>query len=133
MKIPSSDGKSSIDVEKRHEDESGSAYKVTCSINIGHGEFLAKNDEIYFVNMAQFTKELDAFICDRSLVPHLEGTYDTEIRFLCKNSPLKVVVEFTIGDSYSGYSEAAHYKLSGMFEIDQGKLELILGELRGLA
>ena len=115
MKIRSIDKKSWFDV-KPLKDGSYTAISVEVQIDIGHGVFNAKNIDVQFLNLSVFTSELDNFLTDRSMLPRLNGTYDSFIEI--SGSVSHVFIKFCIGDVDCG-AKTHQYNLCGSFEIDQ--------------
>jgi hypothetical protein len=115
MKIHSIDKKSWFAV-KPVKDNSYTAISVEAQIDIGHGVFNAKNIDMHFLNLAVFTSELDNFLTDRSILPRLNGTYDSFIEI--SGSVSHVFIKFCIGDADCG-AKTHQYNLFGSFEIDQ--------------
>ena len=104
MKILSSDSRQWIEV-KRLVDNDYTAYELGASIDIGHGLFSGKNNDIQFLNLNEFIENLDSFILYRELIPRLEGTYESYIEFYRPKSKNSIMVNFCVGDAYAGYSE----------------------------
>lgn len=104
---------------KTVKNDSYTAVSVEVQIDIGHGTFNSKNIDIHFLNLGVFASELDHFITDRSILPQLNGTYDSFIEI--SGSVSHVFIKFCIGDSDCG-AKTHQYSLSGSFEIDQEHL-----------
>jgi len=115
MKIHSIDKKSWFAV-KPLQDGSYTAISVEVQIDIGHGVFNAKNIDMHFQNLAVFTSDLDNFLTDRSILPRLNGSYDSFIEI--SGSVSHVFIKFSIGDVDCG-AKTHQYNLCGSFEIDQ--------------
>lgn len=127
MKIVSVDSNTWVSVE-RHEDPGGYAsFAVEAQVDIGHGQFRAWNADVQFLNLGNFTAELDRFVLDRRLVPRLEGTYDTFLAFCASGTA--VYLDFRVGDAFCG-RKTVDFRLAGAFEIDPGCLTAIGEELR---
>ena len=71
---------------------------------------------MHFLNLAVFTSEMDNFFTDRSILPRLNGTYDSFIEI--SGSVSHVFIKFCIGDADCG-AKTHQYNLYGSFEIDQ--------------
>ncbi len=125
MRITSSDFKSWISIEQ-HGDEQYSSFKVKAFVDIEHGSFSGENTDVQFLNIKVFIIELDEFILNRTLHPKLEGTYNSFIEFYKATNNNAILVNFSIGDAYSGYSEIASYSIKGTFEIDPEYINIIL-------
>ena len=118
MKIYSIDKKSWFEI-KPIKDGSYTAVSVEVKIDIGHGAFSAKNIDMHFLNLAVFTSELDSFITDKSVVPKLNGTYDSFIEI--SGSVSHAFIRFCIGDEDCG-AKTHQYSLCGSLEIEQEHL-----------
>ena len=125
MLIKSIDSQSWIEIERSLLEQEYSCFSIACKVDIGHGQFTAKNTDVHFVNLKQFVDDLDHFILDRNLSPILEGTYGTSLKFYSPSS-CSLMVSFTIGDAYCGYIETVDFKTSGTFEIEQEYLGNLL-------
>ena len=133
MKIYSSDKRSWIELVKSEDGYAEGVMQIGCEVDLNHGSFSALNSDVCVLNLGEFISSVDAFVTDRRISPCLKGSYDTEIRLSCPKNPLVVVLSFSIGDAYAGYSEPVNYTLAGAFEISQETLIEVLGELRSLA
>lgn len=119
MKITSADNKCWIAVQVAADGGGYSAFDVACHVDIGHGQFEARNRDIHFLNSKEFVNELDRFITDRTRTPRLNGTYDTYIAFSA--SGIAVLCEYRVGDAFAGRRPARFFQ-SGEFEIEQERL-----------
>ena len=128
MKIHSVNKKSWFAV-KTVKNDSYTAVSVEVQIDIGHGTFNAKNIDIHFLNLGVFTSELDHFITDRSILPQLNGTYDSFIEI--SGSVSHVFIKFCIGDVDCG-AKTHQYSLSGSFEIDQEHLASFIKMMKSI-
>jgi hypothetical protein len=118
MKINSIDKKSWFAV-KTVKDGTYTAVSVDVQIDIGHGVFNAKNIDMHLLNLVVFTSDLNNFITDRSILPRLNGTYDSFIEI--SGSISHVFIKFCIRDEDCG-ATTHQYSLCGSFEIDQKHL-----------
>jgi hypothetical protein len=131
MLIKAIDTKAWIEIIRNGKGEHAS-YTVECSVDIGHGLFGGTNRLIHFINLDEFIKELDMFITDRTRVPKLNGTDDTQITFFRPEGRNCVMVSFTVGDAFSGYSTTVRYKTEGTFEVNSEFLNSFVEEFRNL-
>jgi hypothetical protein len=127
MKIFAKDHPSWIEI-KRFVDEANqySNYEISVAIDIGHGQFTAKNIDVHFLNMAEFQSELNSFIANRPAAPRLEGTYNTYLELAGTSNG--VLLRFKIGDVFCG-TETINYLFEGTFEISQESLLNINAQL----
>ena len=128
MKILSSENKSYFQI-KRTSDEGYSGFDVEVLVDIGHGQFRAQNQDLQWLNIPEFTAQLDGFINDRRLIPRLEGTYDSFLEF--SESVNVVVVAFAVGDAFCG-NKTHEFLLRGSFEISQDMLIAVAQEFGSL-
>lgn len=98
------------------------AFAVEVSVNLGHGAFTARNDNLFFHDLPRFAADLNAFITNRSVVPHLTGTYDSYLRF--SGTATSVKVDFSVGGAY--LTADFRFNTSGSFEIDQEYLSALV-------
>ncbi len=120
MKIISADNNSYIDIELFKDEDSGySSFEVEAFVDIGHGEFKAKNTDLHFLDFEDFTNDFDNFIIDRNITCRLNGTYSSYIKIYGEYNT--VFIQFCIGDAFCG-NKTYDYKFSGEFTIDQGDL-----------
>jgi hypothetical protein len=131
MKIFAKDHPSWIEI-KRFVDEANqySSYEISAAIDISHGQFTAKNIDVHFLNVVEFQSELNSFITNKSIVPRLEGTYDTYLEFAGTSN--SVLLRFKIGDAFCG-TETINYLLEGAFEVSQESLLNINTQLAEIA
>lgn len=118
MKIYSVNKKSWLAVTQI-KDGAYTAISVEVLVDIGHGIFNAKNIDIQFLNLDTFSSELNHFMTDKSVLPRLNGTYDSFIEI--SGSVSHVFIKFCIGDADCG-AKTHQYSLSGSFEVDQKHL-----------
>ena len=116
----------------RNQDEPHASFSIECSVDIGHGVFDAENSDVHFLNQKEFAEALDDFILDRALAPQLDGTYDTFVKFFRPAGRNSVMVNFAIGDAFSGRSAAARYRTEGEFEMDAEYLNGLVAEFAAL-
>ena len=127
MRITATHGKAWVEVSRNGSGVHAS-FSVACSVDTGHGAFSARNSDVHFLNLEEFTRTLDAFVLRRDLIPRLNGTYDTAITFLRPRDRNAIMAAFAIGDAYSDYLGAMHYKTEGQFEVSGEDLnELVKG------
>lgn len=130
MKIYADDQKSWFSVEPWIDEETQyRAFTLEALIDIGHGSFQAKNIDVHLFNTSDFNAELDRFVTERTLIPRLDGTYDSFLEFHGDTS--HVFVRFKIGDAFCG-KLTQDISLSGGFEIEQQQLGCITTESRKL-
>jgi len=133
MRIISSDAHCSFEVSRETVGDY-SSFSVSGSVDIGHGRFSGENRDVHFLNLEQFVACLDSYILDRSLMPTLNGTYDTNVKIWTPGGHRStVMLTFAIGDAYAGTPVTAKYRLEGEFEIDQEMLNALLENFRELA
>jgi hypothetical protein len=131
MKITSADEICWISLEPNEDQTGYSGFEMVAHVDIGHGQFQAKNRRVHFLNPDEFVTGFDLFVLDRSRAPRLEGTYDTYIGF--KSSGRAVMCEYRVGDAFAGH-ETARFFQSGEFEVEQERLlEFLQGFQRLLA
>jgi hypothetical protein len=116
MKIHSIDKKSWFAV-KPIQDGSYTAISVEVQI------------DIRFQNLAVFTSDLDNFLTDRSILPRLNGSYDSFIEI--SGSVSHVFIKFSIGDVDCG-AKTHQYNLCGSFEIDQKYLASFIKVMKNI-
>jgi hypothetical protein len=119
MKIPSADNTCWITIQVPDSASGYAGFEVLTHVDIGHGQFEARNMDIHFINFEEFVGEFDRFIMDRHRLPRLEGTYDTYIGF--SGSGTAVICEYRLGDAFAGRKTARFFQ-SGEFEIEQERL-----------
>jgi hypothetical protein len=119
MKITSADNICSIAIQINDAAGGYAGFEVLTHVDIGHGQFEARNLDIHFLNFEEFVAEFDKFIMDRHRAPRLEGTYDTYIGF--SGSGTTVICEYRLGDAFAGRKTARFFQ-SGEFEIEQERL-----------
>lgn len=119
MKITSADNICWIAIQINDEAGGHPGFEVVTHVDIGHGQFEARNLNVYFFNSEEFLGEIDKFIIDRNCAPRLNGAHDTYIGF--SKSGNAVVCEYRLGDAYSSRKTARFYQ-SGGFEIEQERL-----------
>ena len=129
MKIESIDKKSYIFIDHSG-DEDYSSFQFGAHIDISHGSFSAKNNDIQFINLSKFISILDEFITNRDLEPELTGTYNTFLRFYNLKGKNTVMLQLSLGDMFSGYSETVNYSLNGCFELNQEDLLCFLNSIK---
>lgn len=128
MKIFSSENASHLRIE-RTGDEAYSSFEVEVTIDIGHGQFRALNNDLQWLNIADFAAKFDDFILDRELVPRLEGTYDSFLEF--SGSANSVIVAFAIGDAFCG-NKTHEFLLRGSFQVSEDTLSALARDFRSL-
>jgi hypothetical protein len=127
MKIYAKDHPSWIEINRLVDEANQySSYEISAVIDIIHGKFTAKNIDVHFINAVEFQSVFKQFITNRSLVPRLEGTYDTYLEFVGKSN--SVILRFKIGDAFCG-TETTDYSLVGGFEVSQESLLNIKREI----
>lgn len=130
MKIVSTDNKSELIVNMFEDEHGHKAYSLGAEIGLGHSEFKGCNNDIIFLNVPEFIKDLDAFILNRKIEPKLIGTYDSYILF--KGTSTCVAITFKIGGAFCG-TDTYSYSITGTFEIAQEQLGEIVNELGNYA
>lgn len=131
MKIISLNKKFFIEIKNNIENDFPS-FKVLAEIDINHGVFSAKNNDLALLNINEFRGDLDAFIINRELQPRLEGTYDSFIEFSKGTEITKARIKFAIGDAYSGFTKTVNFLFTGEFEIEIESISKLLRELKAL-
>ncbi len=129
MKIISIDGNQSIEIIMYH-DQYYTSFSMNVSVDIKHGRFTGENIDLQFLNLHTFVRTLEMFIMDKKVIPKLEGTYDSFIEFVQIPNG-NILLNFTIGDAYCGYSNTVDYSLSGSFEFSPKALNQILDACKG--
>ena len=133
MRIISSDARCAVEIARDTQGDY-SSVSISRSVELGHGRFSGENQDVHFLNLAEFVACLDAYILNRSLRPTLAGTYDTAVKVWTPDARRNVVMlSFAIGDAYAGTPVTANYRLVGEFEIDQDMLNVLLEGFRELA
>ncbi|MCL2829947.1 MAG: hypothetical protein FWD77_04315 [Betaproteobacteria bacterium] len=130
MRITSADQHSWMEINSRP-DTANSGYEsfsLEASVDIGHGQFRGINNDVHFLNIAEFAASLDAFVTDRSLAPRLEGSYDSFIQL--SGTVNEIILEFRIGDAFCGYARTLEFQVSGAFEINQEYLLSLVENFR---
>ena len=115
---------------ERNVAEDHDSFAFEASVNLGHGRFHAQNDDLFWLNLAEFESELEAFARDRTGAPNLEGTYGSYLRL--KAASKLVIVGFAIGDAFCG-SKTHDYLFEGSFEIDKESLLRLAREFQAEA
>ena len=119
MRIISSDARCAVEIARDTQGDY-SSVSISRSVELGHGRFSGENQDVHFLNLAEFVACLDAYILNRSLRPTLAGTYDTAVKVWTPDARRNVVMlSFAIGDAYAGTPVTANYRLVGEFEIDR--------------
>ena len=127
MKINSVDNNSWLSIESDKDEFEHKNVSVEASIDIGHGNFHAKNIDIVLLNTQEFIDEIDKFLLDRNKTPKLCGTYDSFLEIHGDNS--HIYLNFAIGDAFCG--KLTHeYLFRGSFEFDQEQLLSIKQEIQ---
>ncbi|ABD81592.1 hypothetical protein [Saccharophagus degradans] len=127
MKIVSSDNKFWVELVKVEDEYGYSAFSIYGYADLGHSKFEAKNNDVHLLNLPEFISKFDRFILDRTLVPKLEGTYDSYLEFKCVGSP--VILTYNIGSAYCGTTNS-EFGFTGSFEVEQEYLNTLLLELQ---
>jgi len=125
MKITSADNVSLITIQPPKEGSNYTGFEVVILADLVHGQFVANNKDVHFLNLDTFVGEFDNFISDRSLTPRLTATYDTFLEF--KKSDNSLICKYSLGDAFSGRKITRHCQ-SGEFTIEQ---ECLLELFRG--
>lgn len=121
MKLESDTKAAFIELSRNSENDWPS-FRIAAAMALGHSYFAAENADIALLNPADFLRQLDAFILDRSIRPRLEATYDTWIEMTGKGR--RISVRFCVG-SLSGFEPVT---LQGMFEIEESSLMTVLAQ-----
>lgn len=129
MKIFSSDTRSWLRIERTKTGEYV-GFEVEARIDVGHGRFHVQNDDVQWLNVADFAAELETFVLNRSVSPRLEGTYDSFLKIRAFSN--LVNMEFAIGDTFCG-NRTHEYLFEGSFEIDQETLGRLVREFEALS
>ena len=109
-----------------------SAFRMEAVVDYGHGKFTAQNRDVQFMQIAEFSREFDQFILDRSRTPVLCGTYDSHLGFAAVG--LQVVVTFCIGDAFcGGLTSIEEPRLRSSFGVDSERLNDLNEYFRNLA
>lgn len=106
------------------------SFHIEAHIDIGHGRFMASNQDVVPINWADFVQKFDQFLLDRRFKLQLDGTYGTFLSF--HNEGRATLVGFRIGDAFAGYASPTQYALSGAFEIEEETLLPTLTAFRQL-
>jgi hypothetical protein len=130
MKISSVDNNCSITIERTGDPGGYAGFQMEVRVDIGHGQFYAKNGDVQFLKLEEFVSEFDRFILDRNRTPRLEGTYDTYLAFSASGPA--VVLQYRLGDAHCG-RKTVHFYQSGEFEVEQGHLLQYLSGFQALA
>lgn len=130
MRIVSIDKNSWITLE-RNSDEGHSTFKFEASVELNYDSFNAKNIDMHFLNFQDFLADYNAFITDRNLIPSLNGTYDSYIKFEGRRNN-SIFLCFNLGSAFAGYSETAYYFLKGEFEVSSEYLNNYYEEFKKL-
>ncbi len=131
MRIECDKGKSWIEIAHRG-GEHGAAFEVGCGVDLGHGNFFARNSDIRFRNAHAFALELDQFILDRSLTPQLNGTCGTFLILWQPGIRSEVMLSFAIGDVNTGGPVNLEFTLTGSFALPQSGLVTVVTGFRKL-
>lgn len=130
MKISSRSGNDWISISIGCDTQGYSSIEMEAFLTHGISSFHAKQLDLQFFKISQFVDALDKFITDRSLMPKLEGTYDSFLSFRAIGSTVRL--EFAIGDEISSKAPTV-YCLRGAFDIDQSYLNDYVRDFRLLA
>ncbi len=129
MKIVSIDSNQSVEIIT-YQDQYYTSFSMNVSVDIKHGKFTGENIDLQFLNLQTFVQTLEMFITDKTVIPKLEGIYDSFIEFVQIPNG-NILLNFTIGDAYCGYSNTVDYSLSGSFEFSPNTLNQILDDCKG--
>jgi len=131
LRIECDRGKSWIEIVARR-DSRDAAYEIGCGIDLGHGNFFARNSDLHFLNMPAFVGELDRFMSDRSLTPQLSGTFGSFLILWQPGTRDQVMLSFAIGDAYGGGPVNTEFSLTGSFLLPEAGLATILSGFHGM-
>lgn len=129
LRIECSSRNSWIEIERRG-DRQYSWFEIGCGIDIGHGNFFARNGDIQFLNAESFIGQLDRFIEDRSLTPQLDGSFGIFLILWRPGASEEVMLSFAIGDAYCGGPVATEFNLTGSFALPQDGLNALAEQFR---
>ncbi len=128
MLIRSDDGTAEIRFERRGSEEY-SSYLVEIRIDIEHGLFIARNNDLQFLNLDAFLTALEKFMVDRTTQPVLEGTYGSLFRLRAHGQGL--ILEYRLGDAYC-VKPMLEYAHTGGLLLGPGMADFLLREFRQL-
>lgn len=129
LRIECSNRSSWIEIERRG-DRQYSWFEIGCGIDIGHGNFFARNGDIQFLNAESFVHELDRFRLDRSLTPQLDGSFGIFLILWRPGAKDDVMLSFAIGDAYCGGPVATEFNLTGSFALPPDTLDTLAAAFR---
>jgi hypothetical protein len=130
MRINSDDGKSWLEIELGDDDDYPT-FTLRTFVEIGHGRFSGENGDVCFLNMAEFSDDLDRFILDRSIVPQLLGSNDSCVKISQGRTLETILCNFTLGDAcWYSTKTVFDYRLSGTIAIRQEDLNGIVAFCR---
>jgi hypothetical protein len=96
------------------------------------GDFGGRNDSVHLENLAEFVRELDEFISDRSKTPELVGTYGFRLTFFANTPAGRPRVRCNLGNRVCHPEGNRDFGVYGEFEIDTEYLNQYLKEFREL-
>ena len=130
MRITSDDGKSWLEIELEDDDDYP-PFTLRTVVELWHGRFSGENSDIRFLNMSEFSDELDRFILDRSIVSQLVGSDDSCIKISQGRTLDSILCNFTLGDTcWHSTKTRFDYQLSGTIAIHQEDLNRIFAFCR---
>ncbi|MDQ3058591.1 MAG: hypothetical protein M3R45_03575 [Pseudomonadota bacterium] len=130
MHITDKYGRCSIEIKYNFDESSGyDSFSFHANVDIGHGLFSAKNEDVHFFDLPTFVAQLDAFILDQTIQPCLNGTYDSFLSL--SGTPSSVNLRFCVADGFSGYKQVnTPFALTGAFDIEPDLLFSVLTHFR---
>lgn len=120
----------SIEIKHNIDESSGyDSFSFHANVDIGHGAFSAKNEDVHFFDLSTFVAQLDSFVLDRTVQPCLNGTYDSFLSL--SGTPSSVNLRFRVADAFSGYKQVnTSFALTGAFDIEPDFLFSVLRHFR---
>ena len=131
LRIECDKGSSWIEILHRG-DAHRAAFEVGCGVDLGHGNFFARNSDIRFQNAHAFATELDHFIMDRTLTPQLKGTCGTFLILWQPGMRDEVMLSFAIGGVNDNGPLNLEFTLTGSFALPQSGLVSFVNGFRKL-
>ncbi|PJK07578.1 hypothetical protein CO610_07935 [Lysobacteraceae bacterium NML95-0200] len=119
VKIQAKGSQCSLEVGRNEAVAGYSSFWVLADIRCDWMQMCSKLEDVHFVALKKFVEQLDAFILNRQLQPHLEGTEGTWLAF--QGEGRRVMLRFALG----AIKDCMVHQHQGGFEVE----EAILNEL----
>ncbi|PJK10966.1 hypothetical protein CO608_00360 [Lysobacteraceae bacterium NML08-0793] len=116
VQIQAKGSRSRLEIGKNEAVDGYSSFWMLADIQCDWMQMYSKLRDVHFVALEKFVEQLDAFVLNRQLQPHLEGTEGTWLAF--QEEGRRVLLRFALG----AIKDCMPHQHQGSFELEEADL-----------